>query len=62
MIYILVVLISGFLLSIPGVILAERRYISRQDKHLGFYNFSWNYLIGLFTAASAFFDTGQFHI
>ena len=43
LIYILVVLISGFILSVPRVVLAEGRNVSDgQGKHLGYYNFSWN--------------------
>lgn len=43
-IYLLIVLLGGFLLSIPGVVINEK--------------FHWDFLTGVFTASSAFSDTG----
>ncbi|AHF58226.1 MULTISPECIES: TrkH family potassium uptake protein [Spiroplasma] len=59
LIYVLVVLISGFLLCIPGVVYNGARDITDgSGTPLGQYDFRWNFLIGLFTASSAFSDTG----
>ncbi|ATZ18991.1 potassium uptake protein KtrB [Williamsoniiplasma somnilux] len=44
LIYLLVVLLGGLLLSIPGVVVND--------------NFHWSFLTGIFTASSAFSDTG----
>ncbi|WP_051350873.1 TrkH family potassium uptake protein [[Acholeplasma] multilocale] len=46
LIYLLVVLLGGFLLSIPGVLTKAGE------------QFNWDFLTGVFTASSAFSDTG----
>lgn len=59
LIYILIIFIGGFFLSIPGFVYNRERIIyNEKGKILGNFNFAWNYLIGLFTASSAFSDTG----
>lgn len=59
LVYILIVFLGGLLLSIPGFVNNVNRVVSDgYGKVLGTYNFSWNYLVGLFTASSAFSDTG----
>lgn len=44
LIYFLVVMLGGFLLSIPGIVTNS--------------SFNWNFLVGVFTASSGFSDTG----
>lgn len=59
LVYILVVFLGGLLLSIPGFVNNVNRVVhDGKGEILGTYNFSWNYLVGLFTASSAFSDTG----
>jgi len=60
LVYILIVLLGGLLLSIPGFVHGgERMILDGKGKILNpSVTFAWNYLIGLFTAASAFSDTG----
>nr|AVN62876.1 sodium transporter [Mesoplasma coleopterae] len=49
LIYLFIVLFGGFLLCIPGVVV---------NNDLNGYDFRWDYLTGIFTASSAFSDTG----
>ena len=59
LVYILIVFLGGLLLSIPGFVNNVNRVVrDGYGNILGTYNFSWNYLVGLFTASSAFSDTG----
>ncbi|AGM25455.1 TrkH family potassium uptake protein [Spiroplasma chrysopicola] len=58
LIYVLVVFITGFLLSVPGIVVGNRIVYDPWGEIIGEYNFQWNFLVGLFTASSAFSDTG----
>ncbi|WP_374697073.1 TrkH family potassium uptake protein [Spiroplasma endosymbiont of Polydrusus formosus] len=59
LVYILIVFLGGLLLSIPGVVNGGWTVSDRKgDIIIERYDFSWNYLVGLFTASSAFSDTG----
>ncbi|WP_425378354.1 TrkH family potassium uptake protein [Spiroplasma endosymbiont of Polydrusus pterygomalis] len=58
LVYILIVFFGGLLLSIPGVVNGSRTVFDRKGDIIGHYDFGWNYLVGLFTASSAFSDTG----
>lgn len=49
LIYFLIVLFGGFLLCIPGIVV---------NNDLNGFDFRWDYLTGIFTASSAFSDTG----
>ncbi|WP_244147236.1 MULTISPECIES: TrkH family potassium uptake protein [Mesoplasma] len=49
LIYLFIVLFGGFLLCIPGIVV---------NNDLNGYDFRWDYLTGIFTASSAFSDTG----
>ncbi|ATZ17772.1 TrkH family potassium uptake protein [Mesoplasma melaleucae] len=49
LIYFIIVLFGGFLLCIPGIVI---------NNDLNGFDFRWDYLTGIFTASSAFSDTG----